>query len=180
MSACYESLQCSCPRPCSLYRYKLSIQPNTQVRSDAENIHLKVSLSLLLRTTETSITYDVIDLLADIGGFVGLLLGYSLYSVFEDVKNLVTKLFKRRAASATVGPLEEVQQPQDSNGKSRRKKRQVKQGWLSVNRTPMLSSRLFQRRAANAPVGPPEEVHQPQDSNVKAKEETRQVKQGWQ
>ena len=128
-----DLLQCSCPPPCSLYRYKLSIKPYALIESSPEHINLRVSLSPVIRTTRTSITYDVIDLLADIGGFVGLLLGYSLYSVFEDVKNLVTKLFKRRAASAPTGPLEEVQQPKDSNGKSRRKKRQVKQGWRGVS-----------------------------------------------
>ena len=128
-----KSLQCSCPPPCSLYRYKLSIKPYPLIESSPEHINLRVSLSPVIRTTRTYITYDVIDLLADIGGFVGLLLGYSLYSVFEDVKNLVTKPFKTRAASAPTGPLEEVQQPQDSNANSRREKRQVKQGWRKVS-----------------------------------------------
>ena len=127
-----KSLNCSCPRPCSLYRYKLSIKPNVQAVSDTYRTQFKVSLSPAIRTTNTYVTYDIIDLLADIGGFVGLLLGYSLLSVFEDFKNLVTKLFRKRAASAPVGP-PEVQQRQDSNVKQKRKKRRVKQGWRKVS-----------------------------------------------
>ena len=121
--------ECSCPRPCSLERYKLFVQPNTRSKSSETWIQIAVSLSPLKRMTETYVTYGIIDLLADIGGFVGLLLGYSLLSVFEDLKGFVTRLYRRRAVCAPASHPGEPQQPQVSNVKPTGDKRRVKQGW---------------------------------------------------
>ena len=92
--------RCSCRRACARERYSISFQPT--VDGSYEWLQYELSFSGVRRTTRTYVTYDIIDLMADIGGFIGLLLGYSLYSVFDDLKALVTRLFVRRAASAPV------------------------------------------------------------------------------
>ena len=104
---------CSCPRPCELERYNVFVRPSFE-KSDEDWIRLKISFSPVKRTIETYVTYDVIDLLADIGGFMGLLLGYSLLSVLDDLKTFVTRLLRRRAASA-VGSPGEPQQRQNGS-----------------------------------------------------------------
>ena len=117
------AFRCSCRPPCVLERYTISARPSL--------FDLAISMSPVVRTTKTYITYDIIDLLADIGGFVGLLLGYSLYSVFDDVKTLVTRLFKRRAASTHVDPVLAFSikiDPEQREGKQRNIK---KNGWRS-------------------------------------------------
>ena len=98
----------SCPRrPCVVDRYTLSTR-SAAYNSRGYRLNLHVSFSPVKRTVRTYFTYELIDLLADIGGFVGLLLGYSLYSVFDDLKALVIRLFSRRAATAPADPPAEI------------------------------------------------------------------------
>ena len=96
-------VRCSCRRPCTIDRYSLSVRSGLHT-SDYHSITLQVNFIPITQTTKTYVSYDIIDLLADIGGFVGLLLGYSLFSVFEDLKSLATRLFRRRAVGATDDP----------------------------------------------------------------------------
>ena len=94
-------IPCSCRRPCALDRYSISVRPSI-FSTWGDDISLQLVFNPVRRTTRTYVTYDIIDLMADIGGFIGLLLGYSLYSVFDDLKAFVIRLFRRRAASAPV------------------------------------------------------------------------------
>ena len=44
---------------------------------------------------EVRVSYDSVDLLADMGGFLGLFLGYSIFSMIDDVKKSVVHVLKR-------------------------------------------------------------------------------------
>ena len=86
---------CNCPRPCVVDRYNIFFRPSFS-ESDDLSIFFQVSFGPVMRLVETRITYGVIDLLSDMGGFLGLFLGYSILSVFDDLKNFLTKFLKRR------------------------------------------------------------------------------------
>ena len=40
------------------------------------------------------LTYDSNDFIADVGGYLGLLLGYSIFSIYESLRNCTQKLTK--------------------------------------------------------------------------------------
>ncbi|XP_043239600.1 uncharacterized protein LOC122390575 [Amphibalanus amphitrite] len=74
---------CQCPKECVTDTIHISIEPDYYVE-EHDNI---TSISLLPSTTmnilETYVTYTFSDLMADMGGFLGLLLGSSLLSVCQ-------------------------------------------------------------------------------------------------
>ena len=104
---------CACPRPCVLDRYNIFYRPFTLPFDGVYGFHensvvFMLNIKPVLRVTETSIIYGTVDLLADIGGFLGLLLGYSIMSVLDDAKAFVKRILKQRASktiasSANIG-----------------------------------------------------------------------------
>ena len=62
--------------------------------------YIPLSFSPMVHILETKVTYGITSLLADMGGFLGLLLGYSILSVFDDVKIFATKGIMSRFTSA--------------------------------------------------------------------------------
>ena len=133
--------RCSCLRPCVFERYSLLSQPSV-AKSTESWIMMNLFFSPVRRMSETAVTYDVIDLLADIGGFMGLLLGYSLLSVIDDLKTFVTRLLGRRAASA-VGSPGEPQQRQDDSGAPRSEKRRIEVHLHRPNERPRMTAGVY-------------------------------------
>ena len=88
----------ACPHPCILDRYSVSVRPS-YVQSDKDYILFQLSLKPVMRTVETKITYGLVDLMADMGGFLGLFLGYSILSVFDDFKSFTARILGRHHPS---------------------------------------------------------------------------------
>ena len=72
----------------------------------------------MLRVIETSVTYDSVDLLSDIGGFLGLLLGYSILSAFNGIKAFLTQVLRKREARKASDTLEGGRVDQDEGSTS--------------------------------------------------------------
>ena len=92
---------CSCPRPCLMDRFNLYIRPSN-IKSGIHYILLGLSFAPVMRIIETTVTYDIIDLMADIGGFLGLFVGYSILSVFDDIKALAMQFLRKRTSKVNV------------------------------------------------------------------------------
>ena len=102
---------CSCPRPCTLERYNVFFRPGFDHYDESDNssIWLIVSVSQVARTLENSVTYGILDLLADMGGFLGLLLGYSVLSVLDDLKDVAARVLRKRSATGATSKTQQRQ-----------------------------------------------------------------------
>ena len=85
---------CLCPRPCVLDRYNIFVRPS-YIESDRDNIFFQLSLKPVMRTVEMNITYGLTDLMVDVGGLMGLFLGFSILSMFHDSKSFASRAFVR-------------------------------------------------------------------------------------
>ena len=88
---------CGCPQPCirDTIGYKYI---STPVKSDSAMLKMRITIGRGRRTTEMVLTYGLEDLLADAGGYLGLLLGASLLSVFGSGRKLTTRLVRQALA----------------------------------------------------------------------------------
>ncbi|KAF0312340.1 Acid-sensing ion channel 1 [Amphibalanus amphitrite] len=95
---------CQCPEPCVTDRHGFQLRPST-IPSSAEILRLSVRFEDVRRVMETYVTYAAPDLLADVGGYLGLLLGWSLLSVFSSAQamahNVCRKVCCRRCGKAS-------------------------------------------------------------------------------
>ena len=85
--------RCPCPQPC--VRDHISVSDTSSVGHFSIPGLVKISVSRLRQTTVMVLTYGLEDLLADMGGYLGLLLGASLLSVFGAGRRLVSRLVRR-------------------------------------------------------------------------------------
>ena len=95
-----EKYSCFCPRPCEQDRYSIHSRPSL-LCSGQTTTFIPISFKPVARLFKASVTYDIIDLLADMGGFLGLFLGYSIFSVFDEFKSLFTRILQRFRGTAT-------------------------------------------------------------------------------
>ena len=73
---------CSCPKPCVTDSITVSSQPLFSVPS--ENFtYIQMSVPIHMKVLHTYVRYTLSDLAADIGGFLGLFLGWSILSVCQ-------------------------------------------------------------------------------------------------
>ena len=88
----------SCPPPCSYTEYRFETPPNDFGRNNATmELILWLSTPYVLLETEQYL-YPFKSLVADVGGTLGLFLGFSIMSLWEYVEILiaiVTKILKR-------------------------------------------------------------------------------------
>ena len=107
------SYPCQCPQPCLLDRYTISsVEREHTLSSDTLKI-IHLSIRPMLRVIETSVTYGSVDLLSDIGGFLGLLLGYSILSAFHGIKTFLSQVLRKGKASKASDTLEGVRVDQE-------------------------------------------------------------------
>ena len=85
--------RCRCPQPCTVDRISFSDTSSEDVFKGPD--YVKISVSRLRQTTVTVLTYGLVDLLADMGGYLGLLLGASLLSVFGAGRRLISCLVRQ-------------------------------------------------------------------------------------
>ena len=98
---------CSCPRPCRKHRFSFFIRPG-EIESTDDWFYVPVSFRPVQRIVETFVTYSFTDLLADMGGYLGLLLGYSILSIFDDLKTVVRSIFCRWSPKKDVVPADDA------------------------------------------------------------------------
>ena len=86
---------CDCPVPCVRDRISFSIISTADacaMGNKRELFYVRFSMKRMRRTAVTVLAFDLEDLLAYIGGYLGLLLGSSTLSMFETGKRLAGRL----------------------------------------------------------------------------------------
>ena len=63
-------------------------------KSDVLNLKFKI-LDLTYEKREQYVIYDISSFIADVGGYMGLLLGYSLSSLYADMESVLQKFLCR-------------------------------------------------------------------------------------
>ena len=86
--------ECTCPDPCVSYRFGFQVRPALIPRS-GNLVKVEIIFEDVQRVLETHVTYTMPDLLADMGGYLGLMLGWSLLSLFGAAQELVVRACKR-------------------------------------------------------------------------------------
>ena len=94
---------CQCPKQCVTDLITVSITPDFYIK-DNNYTYVGLEPARSMQVLETYVTYTLTDLLADMGGFLGLLLGSSLLSVLELLPQITrwarAKVGTRRPASS--------------------------------------------------------------------------------
>ena len=91
---------CDCPVPCMRDRISFSMVSTADactMGNKRELFYVRFSMKRMRRTAVTVLAFDLEDLLACIGGYLGLLLGSSTLSMFETGKKVAGRLAKRIA-----------------------------------------------------------------------------------
>ena len=86
-------LESNCSNPCSLFSLAISNEEK-QSSTNATYENLRIVFPKTIKVYDRSYTYSSLSLLAEIGGYVGLLLGVSLNQVTKIVDSLVVYLQK--------------------------------------------------------------------------------------
>ena len=86
--------RCRCPDPCISHRYRFQIRLKPYSSHD-NKLALGMRFEDVQRVMETYVTYTAPELLADMGGYMVLLLGWSLLSFFGAVHRIVARACKR-------------------------------------------------------------------------------------
>ena len=73
---------CDCPKPCVTDSITVAIQPDFFIIDD-NNTHVQLNSATTMKVLHTYVRYTLSDLAADIGGFLGLFLGWSILSVCQ-------------------------------------------------------------------------------------------------
>ena len=89
-------VKCNCPQPC--VRDRISYTPQIDMTlSNNESVGIVITMSRVRRTNVEVLAYDLKALLADIGGYLGLLLGASLHSLYGAGERLTKRVLRRRS-----------------------------------------------------------------------------------
>ena len=76
---------CSCPIECIKDSYTISTRPGQSILNGFIELHVLTSGTR--KVLHTTVSYTGYDLAADIGGFLGLFLGWSLFTLYELLQN---------------------------------------------------------------------------------------------
>ena len=98
---------CDCPPACQQVEYllhsKRSLLPAGSPREDficRTNVQLKLDLTTDL--VEETISFTPSTLVANVGGFLGLVTGYSLFTLVELISEMVDRMSRRRSVQPTA------------------------------------------------------------------------------
>ena len=90
-----------CLSACEKDRFEIRMSQITETVSNKTSEYGEVELWLYISMRETSYVheeqyfiYDINSFIADVGGYMGLLLGSSILSLFDEVEGLVVALFE--------------------------------------------------------------------------------------
>ena len=92
-----------CLSPCEKYQYSLALDPVKEepawgsfVGDPSGQLHLRfIHLDSTYEEKEQYIIYDTNSFIADVGGYMGLLLGSSLLSLYNEIEAFVKKILCR-------------------------------------------------------------------------------------
>ncbi|XP_037093717.1 acid-sensing ion channel 3-like [Pollicipes pollicipes] len=103
-----------CPKQCAVTEHDIFVNEQSASRMPRypqRNIRLKIRIANRMEVVEEQLAYTASDLLADIGGNIGLLLGYSGFAVIDLACRLVDWMSARPSARAhTVSKVAFVEQ----------------------------------------------------------------------
>ena len=98
-SAIYDMT--GCLSACEKYRFELKMTDKTQVIEPSTSYHGKDTLWLFISMHDTSyvqeeqyIIYDLNSFIADVGGYMGLLLGSSILSLYDETERLISTFYR--------------------------------------------------------------------------------------
>ena len=86
----YKTTDSRCPRPCTFVKV---LYVTKEKKSNKKFIKIKYPLSI--KVIQSYYIYDFLSLFAEIGGYVGLFLGYSVYQI-TDLTDMIITLLQRR------------------------------------------------------------------------------------
>ena len=82
-----------CMASCERYTYEVSWSRLAYLPQDTEKLQFRLYFTNgLFEEKEQYLIYDWDSFIADVGGFLGLLLGWSMYSLYEDMATMVGKM----------------------------------------------------------------------------------------
>ena len=91
-----------CLSACEKDRFEIRMSQITETVSNKTSEYGEVELWLYISMRETSYVqeeqyfiYDINSFIADVGGYMGLLLGSSILSLYYEVESLMVTLFKK-------------------------------------------------------------------------------------
>ena len=91
-----------CLSPCEKHKYSLSLDPikveyaNAWIGEPVGELHLRfIHLDGTYEEQEQYVIYDMNSFIADVGGYMGLLLGCSLLSLYNEMETLLRKIFSK-------------------------------------------------------------------------------------
>ena len=95
-----ENDACRCQQPCIQDSISYSSKPakEWQLKRTQSEFPISIDVNEVRHTTVMVLTYGLEDLLADMGGYLGLLLGASLLSVFGSGRKLIRRLVRQALA----------------------------------------------------------------------------------
>ena len=89
--------RCRCLQPCIKDRISFKYR-SEKLRNSDSTFHTNILVYRMRNTKVMVLTYGLADLLADTGGYLGLLLGASLLSVYGTGRKLTTRIFRQAMA----------------------------------------------------------------------------------
>ena len=88
-----------CLSACEKDKFEIRMSQITETSSDSSSEYGEVELWLYISMHDTSyvneeqyVIYDFNSFIADVGGYMGLLLGSSILSLFDEVESLISAL----------------------------------------------------------------------------------------
>ena len=90
--------RCGCRQPCIQDSISYYIVSHKQKTEDFDYFEMDIRVSQVRHTKVMVLTYELEDLVADTGGYLGLLLGASLLSVFGSGRKLIRRLVRQALA----------------------------------------------------------------------------------
>ena len=92
------SMECSCPSPCQLFLYSVDVQTAEEFINGKTEGYGEVKIYFAENKAEVLIeseAYDLIQMVGEFGGCLGLFLGISLVSIYQFLNQFIRSFFAR-------------------------------------------------------------------------------------
>ena len=78
-----------CPKPC--LQYTISVGNKDLINENTPNIILTLDFPKLIKVSRTYLSYTILELIAEVGGYVGLFLGVSINQISDLFRIMIGK-----------------------------------------------------------------------------------------
>ena len=75
-----------CPKPCAMFQIR--VRPNDETEDPISDATISITFQELITISNDQYSYTWLNLVAEVGGYVGLFLGYSVFQ-FTDLMDLI-------------------------------------------------------------------------------------------